>query len=187
MRNFRSKAVAAPLAAIALIMGGSLAIAAPDLGVLSADEPVVAPHSTNAAKPTDEATENASDDATEEPTLAPAPTVEHGNQPADESRTGPNPSIHGLCEAYQAGGYAHSTKNGTEVNPAWRSLETAAGGPANVEPFCAAELAEPKPVDESDDALKPDKVEKPEKVKADKPGKPGKPGKAEKGHKPDKG
>ena len=189
MRNFRSKAVAAPLAAIALIMGGSLAIAAPDLGLPGADKPVVAPHPTNthAPKPTDEPTQK----PTEEPTPAPTPTEEPGNRPADEPLTGPNPSIHGLCNAYQAGAYAHSTKNGTKVNPAWRSLELAAGGPAMLETFCAAELAKPKPVDDSE--VRPensDKASKPDKLdedKAPKPDKAEKSDKVEKAPKPDKG
>lgn len=182
MRTFGSKAVAAPLAAIALIMGGSLAIAAPDLGVPGVDKPVVAPDPTHTPtpgpEPTEEPAEEPSDDATDEPTPAPAPT--------DEPRTGPTPSIHGLCNAYQAGGYAHSTKDGTKVNPAWRSLELAAGGAVNVEAFCAAELAKPRPAEDSEakpdkpakvEADRPEKPEKPAKVKADKPDKGGKPDK----------
>ena len=182
MRNFRSKAVVAPLAAIAMIMGGSLAIAAPDLDLPGADKPVAAPHpaKTHAPEPTDEPADNPSEEPSERPTDEP------GDTSADEPRTGPNPSIHGLCNAYQAGGYAHSTKNGTKVNPAWRSLEQAAGGAANVEAFCAAELAKPKPAD--DPEVKPEKSDKaPKPDKADKPDKTPKPEKAEKAPKPDKG
>ena len=185
MRNFRSKAVVAPLAAIAMIMGGSLAIAAPDLDLAGSDKPVVAPpaENTHGTAPAERPAEKPSD--------KPAKPTDKPAKPTDTPTDGPltGPSIHGLCNAYQAGGYAHSTKNGTKVNPAWESLELAAGGAANLEAFCAAELAKPKPVDDSDNAPKPDKVEKPEKVKADKPDKVEKPEevKADKAEKPDKG
>lgn len=141
------KTFAAPLAAFALVAGGGVALAAsggshPAPGGGPAPE-AAAHQPADVGSPTPEPTDSPSVEPTDEPAAAASPT----------------PSLTGLCHAYKAGGYASSTKHG-HVNPAWSALEAAAGGAANVGPFCDARLAAAaaaKPAD-GDDAVEPEHV-----------------------------
>ena len=160
--NIGRHTIAAPLAALTLVAGGGIALAASG-GAGPAPQaaehrPVADPSPSPTVEPTDEPTDDPTDDPTDGPTEDASPT----------------PSLTGLCKAARAGGYAASTKNG-RVNPAWSALESAAGGASNVDSYCDATLAEDaaekaarKGTDVDDDDLdkgKPAKGPKPDKVK----------------------
>lgn len=157
--NLGRQTIAAPIAALTLVAGGGIALAASG----GADPAPQAAEHRPAAKPTAE------------------PTVKPTKDPKDEtSNASPSPSLTGLCKAYRAGGYASSTKNG-RVNPAWSALESAAGGAGDVEEFCDATLA----ADAADKAAKKakgaDDVDDADDLKGDKPAKDPKPAKPHQG------
>jgi hypothetical protein len=176
MSMFGSKAFTAPLAALALMAGSSVALAANN-GVLPGQgkpDTVVVGEPTDLPTPAAKPTEIETPEPTETPTTAPDD---------DADTTGVNSSLFGKCTAYFAGGYANSTKNGN-VNPSWRDLEDAAGGADNLNSFCAQVVADKEAarststVDDDDDAdePKPAKPAKPERAHhATKPEKPAKP------------
>jgi hypothetical protein len=187
MSMFGSRAFAAPLAALALMAGSSVALAANDGALPGQGKPdgVVTGKPTGLPTLAPEPTETPTPEPTPEPTETPTTAPDDG--------AAPTPSLVGLCHAYEAGGYANSTRNG-RVNPAWTALETAAGGSGNLATFCTAKLAEEKAAaDEATDEVdepkpvKPKKAEKPVKAeKAEKPEKPEKPEKEKKAQKPKK-
>jgi hypothetical protein len=123
--NLGRHTFAAPLAAFTLVAGGGIALAA-----TGGDPAPQAVEHRQEAKPS----------ATGKPTVK--PTDDPTDEPTDEpnSEASPSPSLTGLCKAYQAGGYAASTKNG-HVNPAWSALESAAGGADDVGSYCDDRLA----------------------------------------------
>jgi len=158
--NLGRQTIAAPLAALTLVAGGGIALAASG----GADPAPQAVEHRPVAKPTAE------------------PTVEPTADPTDEPKAdaSPSPSLTGLCKAYRAGGYASSTKNG-RVNPAWSALESAAGEADDVDSFCDARLAADAEAKEARKATDDDEP------KADKPGKGPKPAKAHHGDNDDAG
>lgn len=140
LRNLGRQTFAAPLAALTLIAGGGIALAAsggdpapqavehrPDARPSATDKP---------AEPADDRADDRAEDRSDD----------------SSSDASPSPSLTGLCKAYEAGGYASSTKHGN-VNPAWSALESAAGGADDVGEYCDDRLAS-----DSDDVdeLKPD-------------------------------
>jgi len=160
--NLGRQTFAAPLAALTLVAGGGIALAASG-GADPAPQAVEhRPVGTPTVKPTDEPTDEPTSDPTDEPT----------------SDASPSPSLTGLCKAYRAGGYASSTKNG-HVKPAWSALEAAAGGADEVDTYCddrlaadaAAKAARRGGPDDDDSnepkADKPTKGQKPAKVRGD--------------------
>jgi hypothetical protein len=142
--NLGRQTFAAPLAALTLVAGGGIALAASG----GDPAPQAAAHRT-VDKPS----------ATGKPTDK--PDEDHPDEP--RSHASPSPSLTGLCRAYQAGGYASSTKHG-KVNPAWSALESAAGGSDDVDEYCDDRLAT-----DSDDVDEPN---------VDNPGRGPKPDKA---------
>jgi len=147
--NFGRHTIAAPLAALTLVAGGGIALAAsggPDPAPQAVEHRPAAPPSA---------------------TPKPKPTVEPTDEPTDEPEAdaSPSPSLTGLCKAARAGGYASSTKNG-HVNPAWSALESAAGGAGNVDNFCDSTLAADAAAKEARKATGAD-----DEPKADHPGK----------------
>jgi hypothetical protein len=136
--NLGRQTFAAPLAALTLVAGGGIALAASG----GDPAPQAVEHRT-VAKPS----------ATGKPTAKPAEdrAEDRADDRSDESTSdgSPSPSLTGLCRAYRAGGYASSTKNG-HVNPAWSALESAAGGEDDVDEYCDDRLAaDSDDVDES--------------------------------------
>lgn len=123
--NFGRQTIAAPIAALTLVAGGAIALAASG----GADPAPQAAEHRQVGKP--------STKPTGEPTVK-ANTNDGDEQSSDAS---PSPSLTGLCKAYRAGGYASSTKNG-RVNPAWSALESAAGGESDVDDYCDETLAD---------------------------------------------
>jgi len=119
--NLGRHTFAAPLAAFTLVAGGGIALAA------------------SGGDPAPQAVEHRQE---AKPSATGKPTVKPTEDPTDEpsSDASPSPSLSGLCKAYQAGGYAASTKNG-HVNPAWSALESAAGGADDVGSYCDDRLA----------------------------------------------
>jgi hypothetical protein len=158
--NLGRHTLAAPLAAFTLVAGGGIALAASgggDPAPQATEHRQAAPPSAKPTdKPTDKPTKEPKPDRTEQPNL-------------DAS---PSPSLTGLCKAYNAGGYASSTKNG-HVNPAWSALESAAGGADDVDGYC-------------DDVLAADAAAKAARKDADDDGDEPKAGKPDKGPKSDK-
>jgi hypothetical protein len=155
--NLGRQTFAAPLAALTLVAGGGIALAA-----AGGDPAPQAVEHRTVASPS--------------PKVDPKPTDEPGDEPGDEptSDASPSPSLTGLCKAYQAGGYASSTKNG-HVNPAWSALEAAAGGAEDVATYCDDRLA-------ADAAAKAARKGTPDADDSDEPNA----GKPAKGPKPDK-
>lgn len=147
--NLGRHTIAAPLAALTLVAGGGIALAASGG---DGPAPQALEHRT-VGKPSPKPTAE--------------PTAEPTDAPDEDDDATPSPSLTGLCKAYQAGGYASSTKNG-HVNPAWSALESAAGGAGDVDTFCdetlAADAAEKaaRKANEGDDRTNP-KPEKPAK------------------------
>jgi len=136
LRNLGRQTFAAPLAALTLVAGGGIALAASG----GHPAPQAVEHRT-VAKPS----------ATGKPTVK--PTEDRTEDRSDESTSdaSPSPSLTGLCKAYQAGGYASSTKHGN-VNPAWSALESAAGGADDVDEYCDDRLDSDSDSDDSDDS-----------------------------------
>ena len=159
--NLGRQTIAAPIAALTLVAGGGIALAASG----GADPAPQAAEHRQVGKPSPKPTAE--------------PTVKPTKDPSDEqtSDASPSPSLTGLCKAYRAGGYASSTKNG-RVNPAWSALESAAGGADDVDEFCDSTLA-------ADAAAKADRKAKDEddaeNLKGDKPAKGPKPTKPHQG------
>ena len=140
--HFGRQTIAAPIAALTLVAGGGIALAASG----GADPAPQAAEHRQVGKPSAEPKANPTKDDSDE-------------QSSDAS---PSPSLTGLCKAYRAGGYASSTKNG-RVNPAWSGLESAAGGESDVDDYCDERL-------EDDAEAKADRKGKDEDD-ADNPGK----------------
>jgi hypothetical protein len=151
--NLGRHTFAAPLAAFTLVAGGGIALAA------------------SGGDPAPQAVEHRQE---AKPSATGKPTVKPTEDPTDEpsSDASPSPSLSGLCKAYQAGGYAASTKNG-HVNPAWSALESAAGGADDVGSYCDDRLA-------ADAAAKAARkgTDADDEAKADHPAKGPKPAKA---------
>jgi hypothetical protein len=144
--NFGRQTIAAPIAALTLVAGGGIALAASG----GADPAPQAAEHRQVAKPSAKPAEGPKAD----------PAEDRAEHPANDAS--PSPSLTGLCNAYRAGGYASSTKNG-RVNPAWSALESAAGGESDVDDYCD-ETLDSEADDDDDDDL--------DKSKPDKPGKP---------------
>ena len=142
MPKFVSKTFAAPLAALALMAGSSVALAAGG-AVPGFDDPTDAARPTALPTPAHAHAHEPSDEAADDPTDEPGDDATETPKPEPT----PRPSLVGLCHAYEAGGYANSTMNG-HVNPAWKALEDAAGGRDNLATFCADTLAQAKPHDD---------------------------------------
>jgi len=151
--NLGRHTIAAPLAALTLVAGGGIALAA-----------------SGGEGPAPQALEHRTD-GKPSPKPTAEPTAEPTDEPDEVDNATPSPSLTGLCKAYQAGGYASSTKNG-HVNPAWSALESAAGGADDVSEYCdetvaadAAAKAARKAAggDDDDEADKPAKGPKPAK------------------------
>jgi hypothetical protein len=125
LRNFGRQTFAAPLAALTLVAGGGIALAA------SGGDP--APQAVEHRPAAAQGVEHGPD-AKPSSTGRPAePADDHADE--SDSDASPSPSLTGLCKAYEAGGYASSTKHGN-VNPAWSVLESAAGGSDDVGEYC---------------------------------------------------
>lgn len=162
--NLGRHTIAAPLAALTLVAGGGIALAASGgnpAPQAAEHRPVAVPTVSPTATPTDE--------PTEEPTDEPTPDAS------------PSPSLTGLCKAARAGGYASSTKSGN-VNPAWSALESAAGGADNVDSYCNDRLAADAAAKAARKGTDVDDVDGP---KADNPGKDPKPAQAHRGDRDD--
>ena len=123
--NFGRQTIAAPIAALTLVAGGGIALAASG----GADPaPQAAEHGRSASRRTSRSAEPKAN-----------PTKDDSDEQSSDAS--PSPSLTGLCKAYRAGGYASSTKNG-RVNPAWSALESAAGGESDVDDYCDETLEE---------------------------------------------
>ena len=143
LRNLGRQTFAAPLAALTLVAGGGIALAA------SGGDP--APQAVEHRAAAAQGVEHGPD-AKPSSTGKPAePADDRADDRSDESNSdaSPSPSLTGLCKAYEAGGYASSTKHG-HVNPAWSALESAAGGSDDVGEYCDDRLAS-----DSDDVNEP--------------------------------
>jgi hypothetical protein len=119
LSNFGRQTFAAPLAALTLVAGGGIALAA------TGGDP--APQAVEHRAAASQAVEHGPDERAND----------RAEDRSDEasSDASPSPSLTGLCKAYRAGGYASSTKHG-HVNPAWSALESAAGGSDDVDEYC---------------------------------------------------
>ncbi|HUS22838.1 MAG TPA: hypothetical protein VMZ66_12605 [Aeromicrobium sp.] len=117
--NLGRQTFAAPLAALTLVAGGGIALAASG----GDPAPQAVEHRAAASQAVEHGPDELADDRADEP-----------NSDASPSPS-PSPSLTGLCKAYRAGGYASSTKHGN-VNPAWSALESAAGGADEVDEYC---------------------------------------------------
>jgi hypothetical protein len=139
--NLGRQTFAAPLAALTLVAGGGIALAA------SGGDP--APQAVEHRAAASQAVEHGPDERADDR------ADDRAEDRSDEANSdaSPSPSLTGLCKAYQAGGYASSTKHGN-VNPAWSALESAAGGSDDVDEYCDDRLDSDSDSD-SDDVDEP--------------------------------
>ena len=135
LRNLGRQTFAAPLAALTLVAGGGIALAA------------------SGGDPAPQAVEHGPDAKPSAAGNPAEPADDRAEHRTDEpnSDASPSPSLSGLCKAYRAGGYASSTKH-RNVNPAWSALESAAGGADNVDEYCNDRLGSDSNSDSDSDS-----------------------------------
>jgi hypothetical protein len=154
---FAAKLATVGGAAAAAVATGGIAVAAVtgNLPTQGDDHPRPHPmHTIASQSPNPSHSPETSPDADDDtPIASHKPVSSRTPEPSPVVKPSPNPSLDGLCRAFQAGALNNDGK--ADESTAFTVLITAAGGKDKVTSYCATRIGTPKPHGESDNHGKP--------------------------------